>query len=256
MIITSLASLMPTTATPTTTTKKSAFTLILILLLRAQQPAQADPNSVNSQLIPPGALGSNPNGFNVTGSLNSFVEQIQANNAGSNSDSNSIGIPAVLMPAVPQGHGSIIYYGDSTNNNNPNNNPNNNNNNSNNDPSYNQPHNIPFQPTPIQINPLAQQPPHPTVIMGSGQAGPTLDPALQQLLNSFKTNQGAFEARNSFIPGAGQAELNTPIISYVTCYVGCSHVTNIVTNSAEVAVAAVNMKYLILASLATLFILL
>ena len=82
-----------------------------------------------------------------------------------------------------------------------------------------------------QIPQIAIQQPQPILI--GPQNRPSIDPALQQLLNSFNTNPAEAQ-RNTFIqagaPVAG--DLNTPIVSYITCYVGCSHVTNIVTNSA------------------------
>lgn len=144
----------------------------------------------NSHLFPPGSFGTNQmSEFNVTGPLNSFVEQIQAN---SRSQEIPVQVPVVQMPAASQGQGNVIYYG--------------------NQPAVSQP-----------------------VIVGP-QNRPALDPALQQLLNSFNTNP-MDQQRNTFLQSSNQqippiGDLNTPIISYVTCYVGCSHVTNIITNSA------------------------
>lgn len=163
--------------------KTALFNLLLVSLLKLS--TQGD---TNSHLFPPGALGSDQmSEFNVTGSLNSFVEQLQAN-----SQSQEIPVqqvPVVQMPSAPQGHGSVIYYGN--------------------------------QQTPLQ----PQQP----VVIGP-QNRPALDPALQQLLNSFNTNPQ--DQRSTFI--SNQPELNAPVVSYITCYVGCSHVTNIVTNSAQI----------------------
>lgn len=146
----------------------------------------------NSHLLPPGSLGLNQvSEFNVTGPLNSFVEQIQANSRSQEIPIQQV--PVVQMPQAPQGHGSVIYYG----------------------------------------NPPATQPQ--PVIVGP-QNRPALDPALQQLLNSFNTNPME-QQRNTFIQNQGHPELNTPVVSYVTCYVGCSHVTNIITNSASVLIS-------------------
>lgn len=156
-------------------------------------------SETNSHLFPPGSLGSNSmSEYNVTGSLNSFVEQIQAN-------SRSQEVPPVVqMPQSVQGRGSVIYYGDNQ--------------------QQQQEHQLSQQQTPLQ------QYPQPIII--GPQNRPTLDPALQQLLNSFNTNQ--MDQRVSFAPPQQiqPAELNTPVVSYITCYVGCSHVTNIITNSA------------------------
>lgn len=161
--------------------------------------------------------------FNVTGPLNSFVEQIQA--ARSQEIQNNAGVqPVVQMPQATQGRGSVIYYSSA-------------------DtpvnggaqgiPIVSQSNNVPLpqhQQPPLSAPPLIQPQP---VIIGP-QNRPTLDPALQQLLNSFNTNPAEAQ-RNTFVQGGQpmmQADLNTPIVSYITCYVGCSHVTNIVTNSA------------------------
>lgn len=153
-------------------------------------------SDANSHLFPPGSLGNNQmSEFNVTGPLNSFIEQIQANSM--SQQDIPVQVPVVQMPTAPQGQGNVIYYGNGNNSN---------------------------------------QPPAQPVLLGP-QNRPALDPALQQLLNSFNTNP-MDQQRNTFIqnptnqmPPAG--DLNTPVISYVTCYVGCSHVTNIITNSSK-----------------------
>lgn len=167
----------------------NSFLLISALIKSSHQ------GDTNSHLFPPGSLGTNQmSEFNVTGPLNSFVEQINAN---SRSQEIPVQVPVVQMPAAPQGQGNLIYYG-----------------------------NAPSQP-------VVPQP----VIIGP-QNRPALDPALQQLLNSFNTNP-MDQQRNTFVqhsnlqmPPVG--DVNTPAISYVTCYVGCSHVTNIITNSAKI----------------------
>ena len=162
--------------------------IFLISIIKTSQ--QGD---TNSHLFPPGSLGTNQmSEFNVTGPLNSFVEQIQAN---SRSQEIPVQVPVVQMPTAPQGQGNVIYYGNTPN-----------------------------------------QPPQP-ILLGP-QNRPALDPALQQLLNSFNTNP-MDQQRNTFIQHPNQqmipaGDLNTPVISYVTCYVGCSHVTNIITNSAKI----------------------
>lgn len=164
--------------------KTLLLNLFLVSFLKFS--SQGDPNS---NLFPPGTLGSNQmSEFNVTGPLNSFVEQLQANSRSQEIPVQPV--PVVQMPPAPQGQGSVIYYG-------------------------NQPSVAPQQPQPVIIGP---------------QNRPALDPALQQLLNSFNTNP--HDQRSTFIPN--QPESNTPVISYITCYVGCSHVTNIVTNSAQI----------------------
>lgn len=183
-------------------------------------------SETNSHLFPPGSLGSNSlSEFNVTGSLNSFVEQIQAN-------SRSQEVPPVVqMPQSVQGRGSVIYYGDNQQQ-------------EQQQPPQQQqiltpPPQLPQQ-QPIQQILQQQQQPQPVII--GPQNRPTLDPALQQLLNSFNTNQ--MDPRISFITPQQNShpELNTPVVSYITCYVGCSHVTNIVTNSANLASFSFNAK--------------
>lgn len=174
------------------------FSLLVLLVLKASVEASDDGsqhNSINSQLLPPGSLGAlSTNGFNVTGPLHSFVEQLQNSRSGEQPiiiDPNPQP-PIVQMPTNPQGHGSVIYYGQ---------------------------------------NPIAVPvpPPQPPVQVVGPQNRPALDPALQQLLNSFNTNPE--QNRNTFIQ-ASQAPAGAPTVSYITCYVGCSHVTNIVTNEA------------------------
>ena len=159
---------------------KVLFFSFLFLISNSHQ------SDTNSQLFPPGSLGTNE--FNVTGPLNSFVEQIQANSR--STQEIPVQVPVVQMPTAPPGHGSINYYGNGAN-----------------------------QAQPVLIGP---------------QNRPALDPALQQLLNSFNTNPME-QQRNTFIQHSNPhpSELNTPVVSYVTCYVGCSHVTNIITSSAQ-----------------------
>lgn len=154
-------------------------------------------SAINSQLLPPGSLGSGANtGFNVTGPLHSFIEQLQNSRSAEPVVVEAPGVsipqpPIVQMPSNAQGQrGSVIYYGQN----------------------------------PIAVPGVQSAPP-----VGP-QNRPALDPALQQLLNSFNTNPDQ-NNRNTFIqPSQVQAE--APAISYITCYVGCSHVTNIVTNEA------------------------
>lgn len=167
------------------------FILNIFLISITKLTLQGD---TNSHLFPPGSLGSNQvSDFNVTGPLNSFVEQIQANSRPQEAPAPQP--PVVLMPPAPQGQGNVIMSGSAPN----------------------QPQSVIFGP----------------------QNRPALDPALQQLLNSFNTNPME-QQRNTFIQSQYQpmpqmgGELNTPVISYVTCYVGCSHVTNIITNSAQI----------------------
>lgn len=155
----------------------------------------------NSHLFPPGSLGLNQvSDFNVTGPLNSFVEQIQAN---SRSQAQSQEIPQVQVQQVPQAQVPVIQI-----------------------PS------IPQSGSANVIYPQAQIPQPQPVIIGP-QNRPAIDPALQQLLNSFNTNPAEAQ-RNTFIQAGPPVvgDLNTPVVSYITCYVGCSHVTNIVTNYA------------------------
>lgn len=156
----------------------------------------------NSHLFPPGSLGLNQvSDFNVTGPLNSFVEQIQAN---SRSQVQSQEIPQVQVQQLPQAQAQVPVI---------------------------QIPSIPQSGSASVIYPQAQVPlqqPQPVII--GPQNRPAIDPALQQLLNSFNTNPAEAQ-RNTFIQ-AGPPDMNTPVVSYITCYVGCSHVTNIVTNSA------------------------
>lgn len=171
----------------------NSFLLISALIKSSHQ------GDTNSHLFPPGSLGTNQmSEFNVTGPLNSFVEQIQAN---SRSQEIPVQVPVVQMPAAPQGQGqgqgNVIYYGNA--------------------PSQ------PVVPQPVMVGP---------------QNRPALDPALQQLLNSFNTNP-MDQQRNTFVQHSNPqmppvGDVNTPVISYVTCYVGCSHVTNIITNSVKI----------------------
>ena len=156
----------------------------LLFLLIIHLSALASEADKNSQLFPPASLGE----FNATGPLNSFVEQLQAN---SRSQEQMPPPPVIQMPAIPQGLGSIIYYGSNP---------------------------VQAQAVPPEIGP---------------QNRPALDPALQQLLNSFNTNPDQ-QNRNNFIQHPLMAaDTNTPVISYITCYVGCSHVTNVVTSDAS-----------------------
>lgn len=162
-------------------------------------------SETNSHLFPPGSVAE----FNMTGPLNSFVEQLQANSRSQEIPIEPIS-QVVQMPQSTQGRGSVIYYGvPEINNNN--------------------------QLPPPQSAPASMPPPQPVII--GPQNRPALDPALQQLLNSFNTNPTEPQ-RNTFIQGGPTqpnlvADFNTPVVSYITCYVGCSHVTNIVTNSAK-----------------------
>ena len=152
-------------------------------------------SDTNSHLFPPGSLGLNQvSEFNVTGPLNSFVEQIQAN---SRSQEINQGQPIPQQPQVSNiqtpASAGVVY-------------------------------------SQAQIPQIPLQQPQP-VILGP-QNRPSIDPALQQLLNSFNTIPAEAQ-RNTFIQaGPAAPDLNTPVVSYITCYVGCSHVTNIVTNSA------------------------
>ena len=145
-------------------------------------------DDTNSHLFPPDSVAE----FNMTGPLNSFVEQIQAN-----SRSQEIQVPVVQMPANSQGRGSVFYYGEN-------------------------------EMVPVETISAGQQP-----VFAGPQNRPSLDPALQQLLNSFNTNQAEAQAqRNTFIQSGSNSNMPPTIVSYITCYVGCSHVTNIVANSA------------------------
>lgn len=159
-----------------------------------------------SHLFPPGAMGLNQvSEFNVTGPLNSFMEQIQAN---SRSQPQSQEFPQI-QPISQQNQQQQQHQ------------------------------QVPIIQIPPTTNVYTQgqipqfpnlQQPQPVII--GPQNRPSIDPALQQLLNSFNAVPAEAQ-RNTFLqtgPVAGEA--NIPVISYITCYVGCSHVTNIVTNSA------------------------
>lgn len=170
------------------------FLVLLVPLLEAsQQP----------QLIPP--LSPAPqNGLNVTGSLNTFVEQIRSNSFSNGPE------PAVQMPAHQAA--PVIILGPQQ----------------------------AAQPQIPALLPLQQQPALP-------QNQPTIDPALQRLLNSFNTNQQPQQVAYSVAPmTAGQPT----VISYVTCYVGCSHVTNVVSAAST---ASVNFYLLMGTLVAALF---
>ncbi len=205
------------------------FSTMTLIKLSTQT---TDPAS--SHLFPPGAVEE----FNVTGSLNSFVEQIQAN---SRSQEIQNGAPIVQMPPLTQGRASSLIYYNAVDPMNPNvNTVNPIVNHVNPQPQIVNPPVVNFQVNPNSFHqpqsaPAAIIQGQPPVIMGP-QNRPALDPALQQLLNSLNTNPAEAQ-RNTFVQGQQmmQADLNTPIVSYITCYVGCSHVTNIVTNSATVA---------------------
>lgn len=166
----------------------------------------------NSQLFPPGSLGLNQvSEFNVTGPLNSFVEQIQANSQPQpqpQPQSQPQVFTQVQQPQMAQQNQQIpmiqiptsaggIY---------------------------------PQAQAQIPQIPILQQQPQPIIIGPPNR--PSIDPALQQLLNSFNAVPAEAQ-RNTFIQaGSVPGDINTPVVSYITCYVGCSHVTNIVTNSA------------------------
>lgn len=158
----------------------------------------------NSHLFPPGSFGLNHvSEYNVTGPLNSFVEQIQANSRSQSLEIPQMQhsfpqnqaqsqIPIVQLPPHPQGTNSVVY-------------------------------------AQAQVPPIPVQQPQPVII--GPQNRPSIDPALQQLLNSFNTNPTEAQ-RNTFLQSGPAVDVNTPAVSYITCYVGCSHVTNIVTNAA------------------------
>lgn len=157
---------------------------IFLLLLGPLVQASQQP-----QLIPP--LSPAPeNGLNVTGSLNTFVEQIRSNSfsgSGSNGPESAVQMPAHQAPPViilgPQAAPA---------------------------PQASIPAILPLQPQPPQMV----------------QNQPAIDPALQRLLNSFNTNQQPQQVAYSVAPMTpGQPT----VISYVTCYVGCSHVTNVMS---------------------------
>lgn len=171
----------------------------------------------NSHLFPPGSLGLNQlSEFNVTGPLNSFVEQIQAN---SQSQPQLQEFTQVQPPMAQQNQQVPIIQQIPMS-------------------AYPQAQipQFPFQQQQQQHQQQhqqqqQQQQPHPIIIGPPNR--PSIDPALQQLLNSFN-NVPAEAQRNTFIQaGHAQGDMqNPPVISYITCYVGCSHVTNILTNSA------------------------
>lgn len=165
------------------------FGILLVLLVPLLKASQ------QPQLIPP--LSPAPqNGLNVTGSLNTFVEQIRSN--GISNGINAGPEPAVQLP-THQAPPVIILGPQQT---------------------------TAAQPQIPAILPLQQPAPPP-------QNQPAIDPALQRLLNSFNTNQQPPQVAYSVAPmTAGQPT----VISYVTCYVGCSHVTNVVSAATAASV--------------------
>jgi hypothetical protein len=199
----------------------------------------------------PSAL-SLPPSYNITGPLNSFMEQVEQLES-----ERDAARPVVQLPSgasapdrlIPMGQGSQMgqmgqmsqmgqsVHGDQT-------------------------HQLHPMPFPDHLGPqgpfYAAQPqsfPHPLYPLQRGSS--TLqDPGLQRLINSFAGHQpvgpipapggiAGFQpivsieasALPPFITGdlglGGSGGVTTLTISYVTCHVGCSHVTSIVNNSAS-----------------------
>ena len=182
---------------------------VFLFLFWIKNSLSSKENSGPNQLFPPST-----NVYNVTGPLNSFLEQLQANS---------------------RSEESVNYH--------------------NND-------NIQSQSQPqiqAQAQPQPQIQPQPQVIVSGPQNRPILDPALQQLLNSFNTNPNTFDFnRLSQQQTLYPLDINRPIVSvsYVTCYIGCSHVTNILPNPNEAfpTVNKPNFTASIFFSLALLFV--
>lgn len=196
--------------------------------------------SEESKLFPRGSFSGNS--LNVTEPLNAFLEQVQSQSQSQSQsdtqlphdnqlDTFSTGAYSQFDPPSSQS-GLISYAGPYsapvTNSNSHQNIPQNNNVN------FNDPTRTINFPSNQNQNQNQQQPPfgYP-----QNQYRPTIDAALQQLLNSFNTNPE--NQRQSFEFGQPQRQqhmlmngMSTAItVSYVTCYVGCSHVTNIVSSN-------------------------
>ena len=165
---------------------KMISTLSLLSLLCLLSSISASQLPPNQQLIPPLSPVRN-----VTGALNTFMEQVQEMQPDP---------PVVIMGnrasqvAVPLQFPAI-------------------------------------QPTPIQAQP--QQPP---------VQQPIIDPALQRLLNSFNTVPVDYAHPQQVAYSVAPVVNGAPatVVSYVTCYVGCSHVTNVVS-----AASALKPSYLV-----------
>lgn len=149
-----------------------------------------------AQLIPPLSPVRN-----VTGSLNTFIEQVQEMNPD----------PPVIIMGNPRASGIL------------------------------QP-----QPVPVPVIPPQQFVPTAAPIVQPAvlpqQPAPIIDPALQRLLNSFNTLPGPVDYAHPqqvaysvapMVPGQPGT-----VVSYVTCYVGCSHVTNVVSGAAKLRPSA------------------
>ncbi len=85
-------------------------------------------------------------------------------------------------------------------------------------------------PLPLQLplsQPLQTALPQPQPQL---QQQPIIDPALQRLLNSFNTVPVDYAHPQQVAYSVANHQPQT-IVSYVTCYVGCSHVTNVVSDA-------------------------
>lgn len=167
-------------------TTTTAATALLLGFLLSFWIASVEGSQQPQPLIPPLSPVRN-----VTGSLNTFLEQVQEMN---NADAPP---PVVIMGNGNPSRASQV-----------------------------------IQPVavPVVVPAVPTAPPASHALPG-GQPQPVIDPALQRLLNSFNTvppvdyahpQQVAYSVA-PMVPG------QPTVISYVTCYVGCSHVTNVVS---------------------------
>lgn len=190
-----------------------------------------------SHIIPQAALSNGHNAFNVTGPLNSFVEQLEqlSGNSQPPSAAQSESIPVVQLPNLQQHQQPPVS-------------------------AFHPNQGIPLQWGNMQQQQQQQPQPH---IQMQPPVGPVIDPALQRLLSAFGSNADAanqrvlFEYATAAQPAMLAAAGAPPTtISYVTCYVGCSHVTNYVTSSATPLHDRSRIKMLLSLQTALLFTLL